>query len=100
MLAPSMTEAGGVVVRDFKDTLCPFFESDTLFLECCFVLCLVVWRFFESRDVSTVPSNSIVGIPQVERHRRLAFDAAASSSHKCARVDVCAHQIHPRVENV
>ena len=22
------------VIRDFKDTVCPFFESDTLFLEC------------------------------------------------------------------
>ena len=28
--------------RDFKDTVYPFFESDTLFLECCVVLCLVV----------------------------------------------------------
>ena len=30
------------LVRDFKDTVYPFFESDTLFLECCFVLFLVV----------------------------------------------------------
>ena len=30
------------VVRDFKDTVYPFFESDTLFLECVFVLLLVV----------------------------------------------------------
>ena len=29
-----------LLVRDFKDTVCPFFESDTLFLECCFVLCV------------------------------------------------------------
>ena len=29
-------------------------------LECCSVLSLVVWRFFESRDVYTVPSNSIL----------------------------------------
>ena len=29
-------------VRDFKDTVYPFFESDTLFLECLFVLFLVV----------------------------------------------------------
>ena len=29
------------VLRDFKDTIYPFFESDTLFLECCCVLCLV-----------------------------------------------------------
>ena len=42
---------------------CPFFESDTLFLEYVFVLCLVVSRFFESRDVYTVPSKSIIGIP-------------------------------------
>ena len=48
------------VIRDFKDTVYPFFESDTLFLEC-FVLFLVVERFFESR----VFSNSILGIPQV-----------------------------------
>ena len=27
------------------------------------VSCLVVWRFLESRDVQTVPSNSILGIP-------------------------------------
>ena len=36
---------------EFKDAVHPFFESDTLLLECLFVLCLVVWRFFESRDV-------------------------------------------------
>ena len=30
------------VIRDFKDTVYPFFESDTLFLECVVVLCLVV----------------------------------------------------------
>ena len=31
------------VIRDFKDTVYPFFESDTLFLECLFcVLFLVV----------------------------------------------------------
>ena len=30
------------LVRDFKDTVDPFFESDTLFLECLFVLVLVV----------------------------------------------------------
>ena len=29
-------------VRDFTDTACPFFESDTLFLECVLVLVLVV----------------------------------------------------------
>ena len=37
--------------RDFTDTVYPFFESDTLFLEFMFVLFLVVSRFFESRDV-------------------------------------------------
>ena len=42
----------------------PFFESDTLFLEWVFVLCLVVQRFVESRDVETVPSDSILGIPE------------------------------------
>ena len=31
-----------LVIRDFKDTVYPFFESDTLFLECCPVLLLVV----------------------------------------------------------
>ena len=31
-----------VLVRDFKDTAYPLFESDTLFLECLFVSCLVV----------------------------------------------------------
>ena len=30
------------VIRDFKDTVYPFFESDTWFLECLFVLFLVV----------------------------------------------------------
>ena len=29
-------------IRDFKDTVHPFFKSDTLFLECVFVLSLVV----------------------------------------------------------
>ena len=29
-------------IRDFKDTVYPLFESDTLFLEWLFVLCLVV----------------------------------------------------------
>ena len=30
--------------RDFNDTVYPFFESDTSFLECVFVVvCLVVW---------------------------------------------------------
>ena len=43
--------APGEVLRDFKDTVYPFFQSDTLFLECCVVLCLAVSRFFESRDV-------------------------------------------------
>ena len=33
------------------------FESDTLILECLFILLLVVERFFESRDVWTVPSK-------------------------------------------
>ena len=28
-----------VVFRDFKDTVYPFLESDTLFLECVFFLC-------------------------------------------------------------
>ena len=35
----------------FKNTVYPFFESDTLFLECLFVSSLVALRFFESRDV-------------------------------------------------
>ena len=56
-------------IRDFKDTAYPFFESDTLFLECLFVLFVLVWRFFESRDVSTVPSKSIFGIPLVCGYR-------------------------------
>ena len=34
-----------------KDTVYPFFDSDALILERCFVLRLVVWRLFESRDV-------------------------------------------------
>ena len=38
-------------IRDFKDTVDPLFESDTLFLECCSGLLLAVQRFFESRDV-------------------------------------------------
>ena len=39
-------------VGDFTDTICPFFESDTLFLECSwFVVSLVAWRLFGSRDV-------------------------------------------------
>ena len=42
---------GSEGVRDFKETVYPFFESDTLIPECLFVLCLVVQRFFESRDV-------------------------------------------------
>ena len=40
--APLLFRAGGRGVRDFKDTVCRFFESDTLFLECVFLLCLVV----------------------------------------------------------
>ena len=47
------------VVRDFNHTvyiyiyiyIYAFFESDTSFLEGLLVLCSVVWRFFESRDV-------------------------------------------------
>ena len=38
-------DAGDVrasLARDFKDTAYPFFESDTLFLELCVVLVLVV----------------------------------------------------------
>ena len=31
--------------RDFKETVYPLFESDTLFLECVLVLCLVVSDF-------------------------------------------------------
>ena len=31
-----------MAIRDFKDTVDPFFESDNLFLKCCFVLFLVV----------------------------------------------------------
>ena len=38
-------------IMDFKETVYPFVESDTLFLECVFVLLLVLERFFESRDV-------------------------------------------------
>ena len=30
------------IVRGFKDKVYPLFESDTLFLECCVALCLVV----------------------------------------------------------
>ena len=41
----------GRVIRDFKNTAYPFFESDTSFLECMFGLFLVVQRFIESRDV-------------------------------------------------
>ena len=41
----------GQDVGDFKDTVCPFFESDTSFLEGVFVSLLVVQRFFEARDV-------------------------------------------------
>ena len=37
-------------IPDFKDTFYPFFESDTLFLECVFVLFLVTDRFFQSID--------------------------------------------------
>ena len=39
------------VLRDFKDTVYPLFESDTLFLGYTLVLFLIVQRFFESRDV-------------------------------------------------
>ena len=35
-------EAEAVFIGDFKDLVCPLFESDTLFIECLFVLCLVV----------------------------------------------------------
>ena len=52
-----------IIFGHFKDMVYPFFESDTLFLECFVVLLLVVLRFFEPRDVSTVPSNSMLGIP-------------------------------------
>ena len=50
---------------DFKDTVYPLFESDTLFLECVCVLFLVVQRFFESRDVYTVHIKGILGMPYV-----------------------------------
>ena len=33
-------------------------------VECVVLLLLVVWHFFETRDVETVPSNSIIGIPE------------------------------------
>ena len=36
---PIVERRGPVVLRDFKDAVCPFFESDTLFLECS--LCVV-----------------------------------------------------------
>ena len=39
------------VIRDFKDTVYPFFESETFLLENVLVLFLDVKRFFESRDV-------------------------------------------------
>ena len=43
---------GDWVVRDFKDTVYPFFEfRDLAPRRCCFALVLVVSRFFESRDV-------------------------------------------------
>ena len=39
---PPVVEARTIqVIRDFKDTVYPFFESDTVFLECLFVLCLI-----------------------------------------------------------
>ena len=31
--------AAAAVLRHFKDAVYPFFESDTLFLECCVVSC-------------------------------------------------------------
>ena len=30
-----------VLLRDFKDTVYPLFESDTLLLECCSALCVI-----------------------------------------------------------
>ena len=42
------TRATTSVVRDFKDAVHPFFESDTLFLEWFVCIVCIVWRFFES----------------------------------------------------
>ena len=49
--------------RDFKDTVYPFVRIRYLVPRMLFVLLLVVQRSFESRDVWTVPSKSILGIP-------------------------------------
>ena len=51
-LLESISALKSAVIMDFKDTVYPFFESDTLFLESIpFALFLVVWRFFESSDI-------------------------------------------------
>ena len=68
-------------IRDFKDTVYPFFESATLFLECVCVLCLLAQRVFESRDVQPVPSNSILGIP---RSSQRPGSCAASATRSCS----------------
>ena len=38
-----------IKIGDFTDTVCPLFESDTLFLECLFSLCCA-WSFSGSSN--------------------------------------------------
>ena len=94
--------------RDFKDTINPFFESDTLFLEwlvCIVFSCLAI---FESRDVLTVPSNSILGIPyrvwmrlSRPKAQRLAVGLRACITwvHQCSNTSMMACSYQPDVLN-
>ena len=56
-------------IRDFKDAVHPFFESETLFLACRFWVFLVVSRLFEYRGMSqqypltVLNSELLLGIP-------------------------------------
>ena len=60
LLMHNVNIRGKPSIRDFKDAVRPLFESRSMFLECLLVSCAIVKRFFESRDVETVPSNSIM----------------------------------------
>ena len=69
-----------------------FIQSGALFLECS--LFLVVWRFFESRDVFTLPSNSFLGIPY---RRSTAATTGSSRSGRRSSASSAASRRHAHI---
>ena len=66
------------VVRDFKDTVYPFFESDTLFLEGVFVCCRLLLSDPSNRGMSKqYPLTAILESPKLNFRR--GCDASLTS---------------------